>query len=123
MTTVNMSPDPSGNYSKTTAVGEMAVGLNTPIWCVKNPTRAFFRFFGAFSATMGLVALVAGAAYLISGDRTKPQLSLNPVDLGRSGAYFLRPHGETAADTVNLWIDGSDLDSEAIQDLFVDQPE
>lgn len=116
--TIPMSQNPDGSYSKSHPVGEIAIGMGSTFWAVKHPFKAFLRFFGLFSAAMGGIALVAGIAYIVSGSSDRPQASLNPVDLGRTGAYLLKPPVQNAADTVNSVMDAPSSAITSVEQLY-----
>lgn len=82
-------------------VGEIATGMSGIWWAVTHPLQGGLRSFGAFSALLGLIALLAGIAHLIAGRPGSARLSTNPTDIGAWGADILvRPVLNTGAAAV-----------------------
>lgn len=73
-------------------IGELALGMSGIWWAITHPLQGGLRSFGAFSAILGLIALLSGVAHLIAGRPGTARLSTNPTDLGAWGAdKLVRP--------------------------------
>lgn len=82
-------------------VSELALGMSGIWWAITHPIQGGLRSFGAFSALLGLIALLAGVAHLIAGRPGTARLSTNPTDIGAWGAdNLVRPVLNTGAAAV-----------------------
>ena len=82
-------------------VGEIATGMSGIWWAITHPFQGGLRSFGAFSAILGLIALLAGVAHLIAGKPGSARLTTNPTDIGAWGAdNLIRPVLNTGATAV-----------------------
>lgn len=96
-------------------VGQIAVGLASIFWVIRNPGKAALRGFGAFCGLCGTVAVVGGVAHLIAGQPGTSQFNgFDPLAAGKVGADLIRPvvvRGARAVDdTLNSTVQTVDGD-------------
>jgi len=86
---INMDSDDATRYRRAGPIGEIGRGMGSIFWGIRNPIRTGLRGFGLFCSIMGLIAVGAGAVYMVQGNRGPARLTSHPVDLGRWGAKNL----------------------------------